>query len=106
MTGNDPLDWDHNPFLKPWENAQPTDLAGKGTIETAGEVRNIVWQTRAAPPGDYENALGDALVACFDDGVTELDALVDRLNAMGVRAPGGAPWTPESFQAEMARLGG
>lgn len=106
MAGNEPLDWDHNPFLTLWRRAKPTDLAGKGTIETAAEVRNIVWQTRPAPPSDYENALGDALVACFDDGVSELDALIERLNAMGVRAPDGAAWNADSFQAEIARLAG
>lgn len=97
---------DFNPFLKPWIKPQPNRAGGKGTIERPGQVENIVWQTRAAPPTEYENALGDALVSCFDEGVAELGPLVARLNAMGVFGPDGRPWTEESFEREMARLGG
>ena len=97
---------DHNPHLKPWIRPKPEDAAGKGAIERPDAVVNIVWQTRAAPPSEYENRLGDALVECFGAGIEELDALVARLNAMGVQAPDGTPWTAASFEREMARLGG
>ena len=100
---------DHNPHLTPWRRPQPDQAAGKGRIEqpdTPGSGENLVWQTRAAPPTDYENALADALVACFEDGVSELAALVDRLNAQGVRGPDGLAWTVDRFEREMARLGG
>ena len=97
---------DHNPLLKPWIRPRPDDAAGKGTIERPDQVSNFVWQTRAAPPSEYENRLADALVECFGAGIEELDALVARLNAMGVQAPDGTPWTAASFEREMARLGG
>jgi len=97
---------DHNPLLKPWIRPKPEDAAGKGWIERPAEVANVVWQTRAAPPTEYENKLGDALVACFGAGIVELNSLVARLNEMGVLAPDGARWTPAAFEREMARLGG
>lgn len=97
---------DHNPLLKPWIRPKPEDSAGKGSIERPDAVVNLVWQTRPAPPSEYEIRLGDALVECFGAGIEDLDALVARLNAMGVQAPDGAKWTAASFEREMARLGG
>ncbi len=96
----------HNPQLKPWIRPKPDDAAGKGAIERPDAVENIVWQTRAAPPSEYENRLADALVECFGAGIEEIAVLVTRLNAMGVQAPDGTPWTAASFEREMARLGG
>ncbi len=97
---------DHNPLLKPWIRPKPEDAAGKGWIERPAAVANVVWQTRAAPPSEYENKLGDALVACFGAGIVELNALIARLNEMGVLAPDGTRWTAAAFEREMARLGG
>jgi hypothetical protein len=97
---------DHNPLLKPWIRPKPDDSAGKGVIERPGAVVNYVWQTRPAPPSEYENRLGDALVECFAAGIEAIEPLVARLNEMGVMAPGGAPWSVASFEREMARLGG
>lgn len=97
---------DHNPLLKPWIRPRPNAAAGKGAIERPDAVVNIAWQTRAAAPSEYENQLGDALVACFGAGIEELGALVARLNEMGVLAPDGARWTEASFERELARLGG
>jgi hypothetical protein len=97
---------DHNPLVKPWLRPRPDDAAGKGAIERPDAVRNIVWQTRAAAPSEYENRLADALVECFGAGIETLEALVARLNAMGVQSPDGAPWTAASFERELARLGG
>jgi hypothetical protein len=96
---------DHNPHLKPWAAPVPGSAAGKGAIERPNEVENIIWQTRAAPPSEAEVALAETLVVCFGEGAEELPALVAALNAKGSRAPGGAPWSEESFCAEMARLG-
>src|SRR3954468_13339168 len=82
--------------------------AAKGdesSIERPSEVRNVRWQTRAAAPTDYENALGDALQAIFAAEVYELAGLVRELNAIGPKPPQGGAWTEESFSAKMARLG-
>lgn len=96
---------DYNPFLKPWHRSQPNEVAGKGRIETPDMVENIVWQTRPAPLSTYESDLADALIACFEDGIEDLEPLVAALNDRGVMGPDGAPWTAENFQAEMKRLG-
>lgn len=95
---------DYNPRLQPWRKPQPNNAGGKGVIERPGQAENVVWQTRSAPPTDYEAALADALVATFEEGVEELEPLVERLNARGVHAPDGRPWTAESFEREIARL--
>ncbi|MFN6956234.1 MAG: recombinase-like helix-turn-helix domain-containing protein [Acetobacteraceae bacterium] len=96
---------DYNPMLRPWQRPEPGSAAGKGAIERPERVVNLVWQTRPAPPSEYENALADHLIACFDAGAEELPDLVAALNARGSRGPDGAPWTEQSFTAEMARLG-
>jgi len=93
---------DANPWLGP-------DLAGtKGgehTLERPGEARNLVWQSRAAPPSEAENRLADALQRIFADAVYDLPGIVARLNQVGVAGPGGALWTEASFAGELARLG-
>ena len=96
---------DHNPHLKSWAVPAPNKVAGKGRIEIPDDAENIVWQTRAAAPSDYENALGDAIETAFGEGHYELEPLVARINELGVRTPDGALWTQDSFTAEMARLG-
>jgi hypothetical protein len=62
-------------------------------------------QARRRAPTDYENRLGDALEAALADGVHDLAALVARLNAQGVAAPDGAPWTEARFEHAMKELG-
>jgi hypothetical protein len=66
---------------------------------------NLCWQNRAAAPAEFDNRLGDALVAIFAEGVTDLARLVEELNKAGQRDRAGQPWTEETFQAEMRRLG-
>ncbi len=63
------------------------------------------YQARRREPTAYENELGDALESAFGAGIWELDALVARLNADGLRTPEGTEWTPDRFQAVMKRLG-
>jgi Recombinase-like helix-turn-helix domain len=96
---------DYNPHLKPWQKPEPNKEAGKGKIEQPGAVDNIVWQTRAQMPSDYEFSLADTLIECFDNGIEELDALVAALNERGVLTPDGHAWTEQSFAREMERLG-
>ncbi len=70
------------------------------------EPENIVWQTREGVElSDFEKALSEALETVFDDGVHELDGIVDRLNAMGLRTHQGESWTAANFESEMKRLG-
>jgi len=97
---------DYNPHLKPRSRPAPNEVGGKGRIERPEAAENIVWQTRWAPPTEYENRLGDALEACFADGIADLEPLIARLNEVGVLAPDGQAWTTGSFEREMDRLGG
>lgn len=62
-------------------------------------------QARRRAPTEYENRLGDALEAAFADGVHDLPHLVARLNAQGVAAPDGTPWTETRFERAMKELG-
>jgi hypothetical protein len=105
-TSDNALNLDHNPGLKPWQKPEPNNVAGKGKIEVPGQMRNIVWQTRVAPPTDYENALGDAFETLFERGAASVDQVVDGLNEIGFRTPDGQPWSAARFESEMARLGG
>lgn len=93
---------DHNPYL---QAALVSADSHKGSIEKIGEIKNIVWQNRAAPPSAYENHLGDLLEQVFAAGIAELPAVVAKLNAMAGRAPDGSPWTEASFQTLMRQLG-
>ena len=96
---------DHNPHLKPRNHPASDQVAGKGNIEKPDEIENIVHQTRAAPPTEYENRLGEALEEIFDADIDQLSDVVTKLNELGVQAPDGEAWTEDSFQAEMTRLG-
>ena len=96
---------DHNPNLTPWQSVRTVAEAGKGTIEKPSDSQNIVWQTRSAPPSDYETQLCQTLESLFQTGVSELDAIVEGLNQAGFKTPAGTSWTEQSFQAEMKRLG-
>ncbi len=69
------------------------------------EPENIVWQTRTHEESAFERRLADAMERAFIGGVTELEALVDFINAAGVRDEENRVWTVESFRAVMARLG-
>ena len=82
--------------------------SNKGAVDAEGGrdvVENLVWQTRAAPPTAYENALGDALQRIFADGVEELASIVGQLNRTGPKPSGAEAWTGDLFMAEMKRLG-
>ncbi len=56
------------------------------------------------PPTAYETLLGDALEAAFGDGATELEQVVARLNADGIRTPQGGSWTVENFEPILKSL--
>jgi hypothetical protein len=69
------------------------------------ELYNETHQTRTAPPTSYENLLGDSIERAYAQGIHDLGGLVSYLNQAGPSGPNGQPWTGESFQQEMARLG-
>jgi hypothetical protein len=61
-------------------------------------------QAQRRAPSDYENLLGDALEAAFAAGAWELDALVAKLNADGIRTPDGHEWSAANFEQIISRL--
>lgn len=70
------------------------------------EPKDMIWQQRQGrTPSDHEDAMGVALERIFEQGIEELDGIVERLNELGVASDDGAPWTTESFQDEIAKLG-
>ncbi len=96
---------DHNPHLAPARYAND-DKGSEAGIERPDAVVNVAWQTRAAPPTAYEQALADALQAIFAEEIDDLPRIIARLDANGVTPPAGAArWTEASFRAELARLG-
>ncbi len=62
-------------------------------------------QAQTRPQTQYEDLLGDAIERAYGSGITQLDELVAYLNKSGPLGMNGAPWTPETFKQEMARLG-
>jgi hypothetical protein len=87
---------DYNPFLK------KSPAGGRGAVEVP---QNIAWQNRAEPPTEFENRLADALEQIFAKGAESLPDVIQELNNNGSRDPAGQPWTEESFQTQLKRLG-
>ena len=95
----------YNPKLKSWLANKPNKEAGINNIQKAIEPEFIVWHIRAHVPSSYEESLVQHLIQAFENGVTEIDELVNVLNEKGLRHEGGELFSVESFQAQMARLG-
>lgn len=96
------MNMDHNPYLQP-SSVSPD--SHKGSIEKVEQIKNMIWQNRAAPPTPFENQLGDLLEQVFVAGIEALPAVVAKLNELGGHAPDGTAWTEASFQAVMRQLG-
>ncbi|MYW65220.1 hypothetical protein GTY65_14290 [Streptomyces sp. SID8379] len=64
-----------------------------------------IHQSRTHEPSPYEVKLAATLEEVLTKEGHELADVVRGLNARQVSAPDGAPWTEESFTAEMHRLG-
>jgi hypothetical protein len=94
-----------NPYLKAWQRHALTSKPGAGVIEQARGWENIVWQTRAREPNEYEQRMVQALERVFGQGAQELHDVVSQLNALGVYEESGHAWTEESFRTAMAALG-
>ena len=70
------------------------------------EPKDRIWQQRKGrTPSDQENSLSEALDSIFQQGIEDLDSIVERLNELGVESSDSAPWTIKSFQDEIAKLG-
>jgi len=54
---------------------------------------------------DYANQLGDHLERILGGGADSLEAIVEGLNACGLKPPTNDDWTPDNFVAELRRLG-
>ena len=95
----------HNPYLKPWQSVQSAATAGQGYIEKPTDCDNIVWQTRSAPPSDFESQLAHTLTTLFTEGAESLSDIVAGLNQAGVKTPAGQLWTEETFRTAIKHLG-
>jgi hypothetical protein len=70
------------------------------------EPKDVIWQQRRGrTPSAHENGMGEALGRIFEEGVEDLDGIVQRLNDLGIASADGGKWTAESFQSEIASLG-
>lgn len=96
---------DYNPYLARKTSADDQQDLAQQRIEMPGERENVVWQTRAAPPTEYENTLADALVSIFEQGVEDLETLIVKLNETGPKSPDGENWSAEVFERVMSELG-
>jgi hypothetical protein len=72
---------------------------------TLPEPHLVPLQTQLAPPTEWEDRLADAIEAAFAAGAWDLPDLVEAVSEQGVTDPSGAPWTIETFRAELDRLG-
>ncbi|WP_367104196.1 recombinase-like helix-turn-helix domain-containing protein [uncultured Psychrobacter sp.] len=100
------LDNEHyNEGLVSWKQHRPSKHAGINNIQVPGDSKLIVWQTRDHEPTDYELSLAKNLIAAFSSGAETLEEVVDALNNQGMLLGNGKPFTPESFEREMERLG-
>jgi len=96
---------DYNRYIEPYRKRQPNQTAGVGQIFESGERDLIVWQTRPAPPTEYEETLASTLEQIFAQRIYDLPDIVAALNREGIRTPGGEAWTEANFQATFRELG-
>jgi len=87
---------EYNPYL----GTRP--LGGRGGVE---KIENVPWQSRAEPPDEFENRLGDALERIFLSGAQTLGEVMHRLNEDGTHDRAGRAWTEDILLAELQRLG-
>lgn len=96
---------DYNPFLQAFVERRRAEVAGRGQIFGGPDRELIVWQTRPAPPTDFELTLAAALEQIFAQKIHDLPGIVAALNRDGVRTRQGEAWTEASFVATFRELG-
>ncbi len=69
------------------------------------KLYNETHQSRTADPTAWESLLGDSIERAYAQDIHDLEGLVAYLNQAGPPAPNGQPWTGETYQREIARLG-
>ena len=67
-------------------------------MEKPGQAVNVAWQTRAAPPTDFENRVGDALEQAFAQGAESLQEVLAAFAKIDLKDERGQPWTEASLQ--------
>ncbi len=96
---------DFNPYLQAFRTARRSEAPGKGQIYNPPERELIVWQTRPAPPTEFEQSLAAALEQIFAQRIYELPDIVAALNRDGLRSRQGETWTEQNFVATFRELG-
>jgi hypothetical protein len=96
---------DFNPFLQAFLERRRSESPGRGQIFGAPERALIVWQTRPAPPTEYELTIASALEQIFAQRIYALPEIVAALNRDGVRTRQGEAWTEQNFVATFRELG-
>ena len=95
-------EWNEN--LTRWREQKPSNKGGQGGIETYDKLENVVWQSRSAPPTEYEDALADALEDIMSDGTHDLAGIAAGLAKHRVKAQDGKAFTEDSLKEEFKRL--
>jgi hypothetical protein len=82
----------------------PTTSKGGGRwVEDPHCVDNIVNQTAARAPNEFELRLAEALMSIYAEGVVELPEVVTRLNGHASTDSTGAPWNESSLRQQLAQ---
>ncbi|WP_127957076.1 recombinase-like helix-turn-helix domain-containing protein [Serratia microhaemolytica] len=89
---------DINPYLPDTQQVKPDRIGGNGHIHQPGQYQNVIWQTRARVPDPFETALIATLEQIFEQGIEQLDQLVNALNQQRVFDRSGQPWSEQSFR--------
>lgn len=95
----------YNESLVVWKQHKPSRTAGIDNIQTPGQAKLLVWQTRDHEPTSYELSLSRNLITAFSSGAETLEEIVNALNEQGMLLGDGNKFTNQSFEREMARLG-
>lgn len=88
----------YNVFL----SAPPSRKGGGLFLEDPAMVENIALQTAAREPDALEVRLAEEMVRAFEEGASELEQLVEALNARGSRDARGHAWTATSLREQLA----
>lgn len=89
----------YNVFL----SAGPGRKGGGLFLEDPATVQNIALQTAAREPDALEVRLAEDMMRVFEQGASELEEVVEALNARASRDPQGHAWTTASLREQLAQ---